>query len=77
MEFVSDWFSADPPADFAVKSSATPRVCGEGDSLSPVRQVGMQYEARVLCGKAKGSRGSTCVHQSPLLKPLSGRHSFP
>ena len=37
----------------------------------------MQYEARDLSGKAKGSRGSACVHQFPLLKPLSGRHSFP
>ena len=77
MEFVTYWFSADSPADFAVKSSATPKVGGDADSLSPVRQVGMQYEARDLCGKAKGSRGSSCVHQPPLLKPLSGRHSFP
>ena len=62
MEFVSDWFSADFPADFAVKSSATPKVGGKGDSLSPVRQVGMQHEARDLCCKSKGSRGSACVH---------------
>ena len=75
MEFVTDWFSADPPPDFADKSPATLKVGGEADSLSPVGQVRLQYEACDLCGKAKGSRGGGDVHQSPHLKPLSGRHS--
>lgn len=39
MEFVTDWFSADPPADFADKSPATLKAGGEADSLSPVGQV--------------------------------------
>ena len=48
MKFVDDCFSADPPAKFVAKSSATPKVGGEADSLSPVLQVGLQYEARDL-----------------------------
>ena len=39
MEFVTDWFSADPPADVADKSPATLKAGGEADSLSPVGQV--------------------------------------
>ena len=74
MKFVTDWLSADPPAKFADKSSASPKVGGEADSLSPVLQVGLQYETRDQWGKAKGSRGGAGVHQSDLLKPLSGRH---
>ena len=73
MEFVTDCFSADPPADFVDKSPATLKVGGEADSLSPVGQLRLQYEACDLCGKAKGSRGGAGVHQSPLLKPLPGR----
>ena len=56
------WFSADPLADFADKSSATLKVDGEADSLSPVGQVRLQYEACDLCGKAKVSRGGSGVH---------------
>lgn len=44
MEVVSYLFSADPPADLAEKSPATPKVGGEADSLSPVSQVGLHYE---------------------------------
>ena len=72
MEFVADWFSADPPADFADKSSATLKVGGKADFLSPVGQVRLQYKACDLCGKAKGLRGGSSVHQPLLLKPLSG-----
>ena len=64
MEFVADWFSADPPADFAVKSSATPKVGREGDSLSPVPQVGMQYEARDCVAKPR-ARVAALVYTSP------------
>ena len=46
MEVVTYLFSADPPADLAEKSSATPKVCGEADSLSHVSQVGLHCEVR-------------------------------
>lgn len=54
MEFVTDWFSADAPADFADKSPATLKAGGEADSLSPVGQV-LQYEVCDLCGSRGGS----------------------
>ena len=37
-------------------------------------QVGSRYEERSLCAKAKGSLGTASVRQSPLLKPLPGKH---
>ena len=43
----------------------------------PSGQVGSRYEERSLCAKAKGSRGTAGVRQSPLLKPLSGKHVLP
>ena len=52
MEFVTDCFSADSPVDFVDKSPATLKVGGEADSLSPVGQLRLQYEACDLCGKA-------------------------
>ena len=52
MEFVTDCFSADSLVDFVDKSPATLKVGGEADSLSPVGQLRLQYEACDLCGKA-------------------------
>lgn len=46
MEVVTYLFSADPPADLAEKTSATLKVGGEVDSLSPVGQFGLHYEVR-------------------------------
>ena len=43
----------------------------------PSGQVGSRYEGRSFCAKAKGSRGTASVRQSPLLKPLSGKHVLP
>ena len=63
------------PADLVDKFPATLKVGGEADSVSPVSQVRLQYKAFDPCGKAKGSSGGGGVHQSPLLKPFSGRHS--
>ena len=40
----------------------------------PSGQNGPRYEERSLCAKAKSSRGTASVRQSPLLKPLSGKH---
>ena len=61
MDFVSDLLSTDPPVDFA-ESSANLKVNEEVASLSPVSQVGSQYEARDLCSKAKVSRGGAESH---------------
>lgn len=76
MEVVTYLFSADPPADLAEKSSATPKSSGEADSLSPVSQVGLHYDVRHVW-QGYGSRGGAAVCQSPLLNPLSGRHNLP
>lgn len=77
MDFVSDLLLADPPVEFADKSSTNLKVNEEVASLSPVSQVGSQYEALDLCSKAKGSCGGAGVRQPHHLKPLSGRHSLP
>ena len=47
-----------PPQDTSSRPSLPP----------PSGQVGSRYEGRSLCAKAKGSRGTTSVRQSPLLK---------
>ena len=58
------WFSADPLADFADKSSATLKVGGEADSLSPVGQVRLQYR-RVTCVAKPRVRVAALVFTSP------------
>ena len=65
---------SEPPPDFADamdESDSPPK-----DTSSPP-SVGSRYEGRSLCAKAKGSRGAASVRQSPLLKPLSGKHVLP
>ena len=65
---------SEPPPDFADamdESDSPPK-----DTSSPP-SVGCRYEGRSLCAKAKGSRGAASVRQSPLLKPLSGKHVLP
>ena len=72
---------SDPPPDFAVVMEETDSP--SQDTFSPPSlpppsgQVGSHYEGRSLCAKAKGSRGTASVRQSPLLKPLSGKHVLP
>ncbi|KAM7435720.1 zinc finger protein [Porites harrisoni] len=66
---------SEPPPDFADamdESDSPPK-----DTSSPPPSVGSRYEGRSLCAKAKGSRGAASVRQSPLLKPLSGKHVLP
>ena len=65
---------SEPPPDFADamdESDSPPK-----DTSSPP-SVGSRYKGRSLCAKAKGSRGAASVRQSPLLKPLSGKHVLP
>ena len=73
--------SSDPPPDFADamdESDSPPRDTSSPPSLPPPSgQAGSRYEERSLCAKAKGSRGTASVRQSPLLKPLSGKHVLP
>ena len=72
---------SDPPPDFADamdESDSSPKDTSSSPSLPPPPgQVGSSYEGRSLCAKAKGSRGAASVRQSPLLKPLSGKHVLP
>lgn len=71
---------SDPPRDFADamdESGSPPKDTSSPSSLSShTSEVGSRYEGRSLCAKAKGSRGAA-VRQSPLLKPLSGKHVMP
>ena len=72
---------SDPPLDFADvmdESDSTLEGASSPSSLSShSSEVGSRYEGRSLCVKAKGSRGAAGVRQSPLLKPLSGKHVLP
>ena len=72
---------SDPPPDFADamdESDSPPTDTSSPPSVPPPSgQVGSRYEGRSLCAKAKGSRGTASVRQSPLLKPLSGKHVLP
>ena len=72
---------SDPPPDLADvmdESDSSPEVTSSPPSLAPPPgQVGSYYEGRSFCAKAKGSRGAASVRQSPLLKPLSGKHILP
>ena len=72
---------SDPPSDFADAmhgSDSPPQDTSSPLSLPPDSgQVGSHYDGRSLCAKAKGSRGTASVRQSPLLKPLSGKHVLP
>ena len=59
-------------------SDRPPKETSSPPSLPPSSgQVGSRYEERSLCAKAKGSLGTASVRQSPLLKPLSGKHVSP
>ena len=58
-----EW-SPPPPPPTSSPPSLPPPSC----------QVGSRYEGRSLCAKAKGSRRTDSVRQSPLLKPLSRNH---
>ena len=68
---------SDPPSDFADamdESDSPPQDTSSPPSLPPPSgQVGSRYEGRSLCAKAKVSRGTASVRQSPLLNPLSGK----
>ena len=71
---------SDPPLDFADamdESDSPPKDTSPHSLPPPSGQVGSRYEGRSLCAKAKGSRGAARVCQSPLLKPLSGKHVLP
>ena len=72
---------SDPPPDFADamdESDSPPKDTSPPPSVPPPPgQVGSCYEGHSLCAKAKGSRGAASVRQSPLLKPLSGKHVLP
>ena len=72
---------SNPPPDFADamdESDSPPKDTSSPSSdPPPPGQVGSCYEGRSLCAKAKGSRGAASVRQSPLLKPLSGKHVLP
>ena len=73
---------SDPPPDFAdamdQSDSPPPQDTSSPPSLPPPSgQVRSRYEGRSLCAKAKGSRGTATVRQSPLLKPLCGKHVLP
>lgn len=60
------------------ESDSPPKDTSSPPSLPPPSsQVGSRYEGHSLCAKAKGSRGTASVRQSPLLKPLSGKHVLP
>ena len=69
---------SDPPSDFADamdESDSPPQDTSSPPSLPPPSgQVGSRYEGRSLCAKAKGSRRTDSVGQSPLLKPPSRKH---
>ena len=72
---------SDPPPDFADAMDEIDKS-PQGYVLSsfcspPSGQVGSRYEGQSLCAKVKGSRGAASVRQSPLLKPLSGKHVLP
>ena len=58
-------------------ATVPPEETSSPPSLPPSGQVGSRYEERSLCAKAKGSLGTASVRQSPLLKPLSGKHVSP
>ena len=59
-------------------ATVPPKETSSPPSLPPSSgQVGSRYEERSLCAKAKGSLGTASVRQSPLLKPLSGKHVSP
>ena len=61
-----------------VRTTAPPQDTSSPPSLPPPSgQVGSRYEGRSPGAKAKGSRGTASVCQSPLLKPLSGKHVLP
>ena len=68
---------SDPPSDFADamdESDSPPQDTSSPPSLPPPSgRVGSRYEGRSLCAKAKVSRGTASVRQSPLLNPLSGK----
>ena len=71
----------DPPHDFAdvMDESDSPLESASSPSSlsSHSSEVGSRYEERSLCAKAKGSRTAAGSRQSPLLKPLSGKHVLP
>ena len=72
---------SDPPPDFADamdESDSPPTDTSSPPSVPPPSgQVGSRYEGLSLCAKAKSSRGTASVRQSPLLKPLSGKYVLP
>ena len=73
-------FSDSPPdfADAMDESGSPPQDTSSPPSLpTPSGQAGSRYEGRSLCAEAKDSRGTSSVRQSPLFKPLSGKHVFP
>ena len=60
------------------ESDSPPKDTSSPPSLPPLSgQIGACYEGHSLCAKAKGSHGAATVRQSPLLKPLSGKHVLP
>ena len=57
-----------------MRATVPPQDTSSPPSLPPPSgQVGSRYEGRSLCAKAKVSRGTASVRQSPLLNPLSGK----
>lgn len=69
---------SDPPHDFGdVMDESDSPLEGASSPSSNSSEVGSRYEERSLCVKAKGSRTAVGVRQSPLLKPLSGKHVLP
>ena len=56
------------------ESDSPPQDTSSSPSLSPPSsQVGSHYEGRSLCAKAKRSRGTASLRQSPPPKPLSSK----
>ena len=72
---------SDPRPDFADAMDESDSPCKDTSSPPslppPSGQVGSRYEGRSPGAKAKGLRGTASVCQSPLLKPLSGKHVLP
>ena len=61
---------SDPPSDFANamdERDSPPGYVLSSFTCPPSGQVGSRYKERSLCAKAKSSRGTAGVHQSPLL----------
>ena len=61
---------SDPPSDFADamdERDSPPGYVLSSFTSPPSGQVGSRYEERSLCAKAKSSRGTASVRQSPLL----------